>query len=128
MPAELEVQRRTIWIADVDPLTVVDVDARHPTVVHVQPVEAAVVDSGPPALVIAQQQVDPGDQRIGDADVGAQVTSDSYIVARCEGALGSVIPHGHRRGGWLAHQHQLYRHEQGLQELLRQIVRPSDFG
>ena len=62
------------------------------------PVEAAVVDGHPSALVEAQHQVRPRDQRVGDADVGAQVAADDDVVACREGAGGPVVPNGQR--GW----------------------------
>jgi hypothetical protein len=47
---------------------------------------------------------------VRDAHIGSQITANDDIVACCEGALGSVIPHGqHRRGGCLGHRNQLYR-------------------
>jgi hypothetical protein len=49
--ADLESERRTVGVADVDPLAVLDVDIRHAPVVDEHPVEAAVVDRDPPALV-----------------------------------------------------------------------------
>ncbi|BCI88443.1 hypothetical protein NIIDMKKI_36490 [Mycobacterium kansasii] len=68
---DLEVQRRTVGIADVDPLAVVDVDDRYAAVADIEAVEAAVVDGDPAALVEAQQQVYSRDQRVRDTDVGA---------------------------------------------------------
>jgi hypothetical protein len=85
--ADLEGHRRTVRIADIDPLAVLDIDDRHASVVDVQPVEAAIVDGDPSALVESQHQVYPGDQRMCDADVRAQVTADDDIVACCEGTL-----------------------------------------
>jgi hypothetical protein len=109
MAADLEGQRRAVGIADVDPQAVLDVDDRDATIVHVQAVEAAVVDGDPPALVEPHDQVRPGDQGVGDADVGAQVASNDDIGSCCEGALGSLVPHGQHRRGWWAHEDQLYR-------------------
>jgi hypothetical protein len=42
---------RTVGVSDVDPEPVQDVDGRHPPAVDIEPVEAAVVDSNPSALV-----------------------------------------------------------------------------
>ena len=105
--ADLEGQRRAVRVADVDPQPVLDVDGRDPAAVDEQAVEAAVVDGDPSALVEAQHQVGPGDQGVGDAHVGAQVTADDYIVACGEGAFGSVIPNGQRGRGWSTHRDQL---------------------
>ena len=63
-----------------------DVDGRHPAAVDEHAVEAAVVDRDPSALVEPQHQVCPGDQRVGDADVGAEIAADDDIVASGEGA------------------------------------------
>jgi hypothetical protein len=96
MATDLEGHRGPVRVADIDPLTVLDVDGRHPTVVDVQTIEAAVVDGDPPALIEPQYQVYPGNQRVRDADVGPQVTPDDHIVAGCEGPFGSLVPHGQR--------------------------------
>jgi len=107
--AELERQRRAVRVADIDPQVVLDVDGRHATVVDIQPIEAAVVDSHPSALVESHDEVRPGDQGVCDPDVRAEVTPDDYVIARREGAVGSLIPHGQHRRGWKAHETQLYR-------------------
>jgi hypothetical protein len=99
MATDLEGHRGPVRVADIDPLTVLDVDARHPPVVDIQPVEAAVVDRDPSALVKSQHQVCPGDQGMPDAHVRPQVTSNDYIVAWGEGALRTLITHGQRRRG-----------------------------
>ena len=52
--ADLEGQRRTVGVADIDPLAVLDVDIRHAPIVDEHPVEAAVVDCDPSALVESQ--------------------------------------------------------------------------
>jgi hypothetical protein len=49
--ADLEGQRRTVGVADIYPLAVLDVDVRHAPVIDEHPVEAAVVDRDPSALV-----------------------------------------------------------------------------
>ena len=86
VPSDLEGQLRTVGIADVDVLTVVQIDGGNLPVVDVHPVEAAVVDSYPPALIEPQHKVCPGDQRVGDADIGAKVATDNDIVSSGEGA------------------------------------------
>ncbi|OBH13261.1 hypothetical protein A9X03_25200 [Mycobacterium sp. E1715] len=48
-----------------------------------------------------------------DADVGAKVTPDRYVVARGERALGSLVPHRQHGWGWSAHHDQLYRQPRG---------------
>jgi hypothetical protein len=96
MATDLEGHRRPVRVADIHPLAVLDVGGRYPTVVDVQTIEAAVVDRDPPALIEAQYQMDPGNQRVRDADVGPQVTPDDHIVAGCEGPFGSLVPHGQR--------------------------------
>jgi hypothetical protein len=96
MATDLEDHRRPVRVADIDPLAVLDVEGRYSTVVEVQTIEAAVVDGDPPALIEAQHQVYPGNQRVRDADVGPQVTPDDHVVAGCEGPFGSLVPHGQR--------------------------------
>jgi hypothetical protein len=81
MPADLEAQAGPVGVADVGLQAVVNVDRRHPAPVDVQPVEAAVVDCDPAALVESQHQVGARDQRVCDADVGAKVTPDHNVVA-----------------------------------------------
>ena len=107
--ADLEGQPRAVGVADVDRLAVVDVDGGHPAAVDEHPVEAAVVDRDPAALVEPQHQVGARDQGVGDADVGAKVTADDDIVAGRERARRSVVPNGQRGRGWSAHRDQLYR-------------------
>ena len=83
-----------------DALPVVDVDHRHPVAVEIGPVQRAVVDRQPAALVEAQDQVRAGYPRVGDAQVGMQVAADDHLVACGEGTLGPVVPDcQHRRGG-----------------------------
>jgi hypothetical protein len=69
--SDLESQLRPIGIADIDGLTVVDVDHRRPAPVDVGSVQRTIVDGQPAALIETQQQVCPGDQRMRDAYVGA---------------------------------------------------------
>ena len=70
MTADLEGQRRTVGVSDVDPLAVLNVDVRHAPVVDVHPVEAAVVDRDPSALIESHDQVRSGDERMPDTNVG----------------------------------------------------------
>ena len=86
MAAHLEGQLRPVWIADVELLTVLDVDGGHPAPVDEHPVEAAVVDRDPAALVEPQHQVRSRDQRMGDAHIGAEVAADDDIITGREGA------------------------------------------
>ena len=103
--SDLESHRRPVGLADVDGLAVVDVDHRHPLAVDEDPVERVVVDRHPPALVEAQQQVRAGDQRVGHAQVGAQVAADDHVAARGEAAFGSVSPN--RQHGLSGSIHQI---------------------
>jgi hypothetical protein len=105
--ADLEGERRTVRIADVDPRPILDLNDRDTTVADIKTVEASVVDGYPSALVKPHDEVGAGDQRVGNADVCAKVTPDHNVVAWCEGALGSLVPHGERRRGWWTHQDQL---------------------
>ena len=108
---DLETQLRPIGIADVEVLTVLQVDRGHAPVVDVHPVEAAVVDGDPPALVEPQHKVCARDQWMCDTDVGAEVTSDNDVVARRKGSGRPVISNGQRGRGWSAHRDQLYRYD-----------------
>ena len=87
--SHLESQLRPVGIADVDDLTVVDVDHWHPAPVDVRPVQRPIVDSQPVALFEAQQQMRARNQRMRDAHVGPEVTSDDHVMARCKSTLGS---------------------------------------
>lgn len=104
VPSDFEGQLWAVGIADVDDLTVVDVDHRHPAPVHVGPVQRTVVDSQPAALLEAQQQVRAGDQRMRDPYVGAKVTSDDHIMARCKSSLRSVVSNCQRGRRCLIHR------------------------
>jgi hypothetical protein len=109
VPPDLETQLGTIGVADVEALTVIEVDGGNSPVVDVHPVEAAVVDGNPPALVEPQHKVGAGDQRMCDTDVGAKVAADDDVVARREASGRSVVSDGQRGRGWSAHCDQLYR-------------------
>ena len=107
MPSYLETQLRSIGVADVEVLTVLEVDGGNPPIVDVHPVEAAVVDGNPSALIEPQHQVCAGDQRMCDSDVGAKIAADDYVIARRERSGGSVVSNGQRGRGWSAHRDQL---------------------
>jgi hypothetical protein len=111
VPPDLETQLRSIGVADVQVLTVLQVDGGDPPVVDVHPVEAAVVDGDPSALIEPQHKVRAGDQRMCDTDVGAKIAADDYVVARREGSGRPVVSNGQRGRGWSAHRAQLYRYE-----------------
>ena len=72
MPPHLEDQSRAVGVADVDLLPVLDIHDRHPASVDEHPVETAVVDGDPPALIEPQHQMRAGDQGMGDAHIGAE--------------------------------------------------------
>ncbi len=107
--ANVEGQSGPVGIADVQSKAVGDVDHRHALIVDEHPVQAAVVDGQPPALVEPQDQVRPGDQGMGHTDVGAQVTANHHVVARGEVAGRPVVPDGQRGRGGSRHRVQLYR-------------------
>ncbi len=86
MTADLESQARAVGIADVDLLAVLNVDAGYPAAIDVQAVEAAVVDRDPAALIEPQHHMGARDQRVGDANVGAEVAADHDVVAGRERA------------------------------------------
>jgi hypothetical protein len=92
VPSHLETQLRPVGVANVDDLTVVDVDHRHPAPIDVSPVQRPVVDSQPAALFEAQQQMSTRNQWMCDAHIGAEITSDDHVVARGKGTLRSVVP------------------------------------
>jgi hypothetical protein len=83
---DLEGQPGTVGIADVDVESVGDVDHRNPVAVDEHSIEAAVVDRHPAARLEAQDHVRARYQGMGDAEVGAQITADHYVVACCKGA------------------------------------------
>jgi hypothetical protein len=94
VPPDLETQLRAIGIADVEALTVLQVNGWDLPVVDVHPVEAAVVDGDPPALVEPQHKVCARDQRVCDPDVGAKVAADDNVVARRESSGRPVVANG----------------------------------
>jgi hypothetical protein len=106
---DLKTQLWPIGVADVQVLTVLQVDGRNPPVVDVHPVEAAVVYGDPSALIEPQHKMRAGDQRMCDTDVGAKIAADDYVVARREGSGRPVVSNGQRGRGWSAHRDQLYR-------------------
>jgi hypothetical protein len=85
--SDLEGQTRPVGPSDVDALAIVDVDPPHPLAADENPGGRTVVDRYPFAPIEAQQQVRAGDQRMGNAHVGAEVTSDHHITAGREAAL-----------------------------------------
>ena len=89
--SDRERQPRSFRIPDVDGLAVMDVDDRRPVAVDVRPVQR-VVDRQPPALIEPQDQVRAGDPRVGNAQVGVEVTPDDRLLACREGTLGPVVP------------------------------------
>jgi hypothetical protein len=95
---DLERDPRSVGLADVDGLAVADVDRRHPLPVEEDPVDRVVVDRDPAAVVEAQQQVRPRDQRVRHPQVGAQVAADDHVAPRREITFGSLGPH---RQHWL---------------------------
>jgi hypothetical protein len=96
---DLEPQQGSVGIADVEALAVVEVDHRHSPAVDESPIERTVVDRQPPALVEAQQQMGPRDQRVCDAHIGAEIAPDHHVMACGEGALRPVMTNGqHGRG------------------------------
>lgn len=98
--SDREGQPRPLRIPDVDALAVVDVDHRHPVAVDVGPVQRAVVDCQPSALIEAQDQMRAGYPGVRDAQVGVQVASDNHLMTCSEGTLGPVVLNGqHGRGG-----------------------------
>jgi hypothetical protein len=103
MAAHLEAHRRTVWIADIYLQAVLDFDDRYTMVVDIQPIEAAVVDGDPSALIESHDQVCPGDQGVRNAHVRAKVTPNDYFACR-EGTVGSLVPYGQHGWGWLAHR------------------------
>jgi hypothetical protein len=70
-----------VRLSDVDALAIPDVDHPYPLTVDECPCWRTVVDRHPVASIEAQQQVCAGDQRMGNAHVGTEVTSDDHIVA-----------------------------------------------
>jgi hypothetical protein len=92
-------QPRPLRIPHVNALAVVDVDDRHSVAVDVGPVQRAVVDCQPSAVIEAQYQMGAGYPGVRDAQVGVQVAPDNHLMACSEGTLGAVVPDcQHRRG------------------------------
>ena len=85
--SDLEGQTGSVRHSDVDALAITDVDHPHPATVDEHPSRGAVVDRYPFALIEAQQHVRAGELRMGNAHVGAKVTSNDDIVAWRETAL-----------------------------------------
>ena len=107
--ADLEGQQWAVGVTDVHRRAVVQVGGRDTLPVDVHAVEAAVVDRDPAAVIETQHQVCARDQRVGDAEVGAQIAADYDIVSRGERARGGVMANGERwQCGWSSHRRQLY--------------------
>lgn len=104
MVAYLESQPRSFGIADVDALSVMDIDHRHPIAVEVGPVHRAVVDRLPAAVVEPQYQMPAGNPPIRDAQVGAQIAADDHVVACGEATVGPVMPNCQHRQSKSIHQ------------------------
>jgi hypothetical protein len=100
--SDRERQPRSARIPNVDALAVMDVNDRRPVPVDVRPVQR-VVDCQPPALIEPQYQVRTGDPRVGNAQVGVQVTTDDHLVACRERTLGPVVPNCQDRRGGSSH-------------------------
>jgi hypothetical protein len=54
---DLEPQQWPVWIPDIEALAVADIDHRHPLSIDESPVQRAVVDGQPPALIETEQQM-----------------------------------------------------------------------
>lgn len=85
-------QTRSLRVADVNALAVVDIDHRHPVAVEVGPVQRAVVDCQPSALVEPHDQMRTRDARIGDPHIGLHVATDDDLATGRKGSLGPVMP------------------------------------
>jgi len=81
-----EGQVRASRVSDVDALAVVDIDDRHSIAVEIGPVQRAVIDCQPSALIETQYQMRARDSRIGDAHIGLHVASDDHFVSGREGS------------------------------------------
>ena len=100
--SDFEGDPRTVGLADIDGLAVLDVEHGDPLAVDEDPVHRIVVDRNPPALIESQQHVRAGDQGMRYAQVCAQVASDDHVAARREvtfRSVGSNGEHGLRRSG-----------------------------
>src|SRR5690349_25105326 len=73
--AHFEGDPRTVGLADVDGLPVVDIDDGHPLAVEVDPVQRVVVDREPPRLIEAQLLVRSRVRRVRSPQVATKVTS-----------------------------------------------------
>jgi hypothetical protein len=100
---DLERQQRPVRISDVEALAIADIDHRYPLAIDESPVQGAVVDGQPPALIEAQQQVGARDQRMRYSHVGPEVAPHHHIVARGKRPLRTLMPDGQRRRGRCTH-------------------------
>ena len=103
--AHFEGDPRTVGLADVDRLAVVDVDDRNPLPVEVDAVQRVVVDRQPPPLIEAQQHVRAGDQRVRHAQVGPEVAAHDHVAASGETTFGPV--RSSRQHGLLRSSHHI---------------------
>ncbi|BCO90737.1 hypothetical protein MINTM015_39940 [Mycobacterium paraintracellulare] len=87
VPADPKAQTRPVGPGEVEALAIVDVDGPYPVTIDENAGGRTVVDRDPFGPVEAKQEVGSSDQRMGDAHVGAEVTSDHDVVARRETAL-----------------------------------------
>jgi hypothetical protein len=95
--SHLESHQRAVWVAEVDPHAIGDVGNGHALAIDEHSVQAAVVDRHPSALVEAQVHMRARDQVVGNAHVGAQVSTNYHVVACRKGAWDPVVQHGE---GW----------------------------
>jgi hypothetical protein len=84
-------QPRSLRIPDVDGLPVVDVDHRHPVSVEVGPVQRAVIDRQPAALIEPHDQMCARYPRVRDPQIGMHIPADDHLVACGERTLGPVV-------------------------------------
>jgi hypothetical protein len=85
--SDQEGQTWPVRSCDVDALTIADVHHPHAATVDEHPSRRTVVDRYPFAPIEAQQQVCAGDERMGNAHVGAEITSNDHILTCRETAL-----------------------------------------
>jgi hypothetical protein len=98
--SDRERQPRSLRVPDVDGLPVVDVDHRHPVSVEVGPVQRAVIDRQPAALIEAHDQMCARYPRVRDPQIGMRIPADDHLVACGERTLGPVVSDCQdRRGG-----------------------------
>jgi hypothetical protein len=89
---DFERDPRSVGLADVDGLAVLEVDHLHPLAIKEDPVQRIVVNRDPPAVIEAKQQVGARDQRMRHAQVGAHIAADDHVASRREVAFRSGGP------------------------------------